>query len=72
MIMKETEFIREYRKRIKNLQVVKRERQNAETLADILKEEENSFLKMGSFEVKEVKKEYLIIQEQKSENNCNK
>ena len=57
--MKETEFIREYRKKreLKNLQVAKEKVEIFwETLADILKEEEKLIFKgWGSFEVKEVK-----------------
>ena len=57
--MKETDFIREYRKKreLKNLKVAKEKVETFwETLADILKEDEKLIFKgWGSFEIKEIK-----------------
>ena len=57
--MKETDFIREYRKKreLKNLKVAKEKVEIFwETLVDILKEDEKLIFKgWGSFEIKEIK-----------------
>ena len=57
--MKETDFIREYRKKreLKNLKVAKEKVETFwETLTDILKEDEKLIFKgWGSFEIKEIK-----------------
>lgn len=57
--MRETDFIREYRKKreLKNLKVAKEKVEIFwETLADILKENEKlTFKGWGSFEIKEIK-----------------
>ncbi len=70
--MKETEFIREYRRvrELKNLKTAKEKVEIFwETLVDILKEGEKvTFKGWGSFEVKRKKgKKYLIIQKQRKQ-----